>query len=118
MDGNGSNPEAMDALSEMYNLLKEEDMWAGLWQKKAEYQETNIAIAYEQQGYFEQAQGAYELAMSKYRNDYNNGASPTTLQVSVFDTPYLILNTLILYNQYFDTLFLYSKKSNCGKIIG
>ena len=49
LDNNGSNPEAMDALSEMYSLLKEEDMWAGLWQKKAEYQETNIAIAYEQQ---------------------------------------------------------------------
>ena len=27
--------EAMDALSDMYSLLKEEDMWAGLWQKKA-----------------------------------------------------------------------------------
>ena len=82
-------------------------MWAGLWQRKvyliifyykdnnwqariffyirffliqqAKYQETNIAIAYEQQGYFEQAQGAYELAMSKYRNDYNNGASPVAL---------------------------------------
>lgn len=75
--------EAMDALSEMYSLLKEEDMWAGLWQKKAKYQETNIAIAYEQQGYFEQAQGAYELAMSKYRNDYNNGASPVSLQQEI-----------------------------------
>ena len=52
--GNGSNSDAKDALSEMYSLLKEEDMWAGLWQTKAEYQETNIAIAYEQQGYFEQ----------------------------------------------------------------
>ena len=81
--GGSNNPEAMDALSEMYSLLKEEDMWAGLWQKKAEYQETNIAIAYEQQGYFEQAQGAYELAMSKYRNDYNNGASPTALQQEI-----------------------------------
>jgi transformation/transcription domain-associated protein len=77
------NKDAMDALSEMYSLLKEEDMWAGLWQKKAKYQETNIAIAYEQQGYFEQAQGAYELAMSKYRNDYNNGASPTSLQQEI-----------------------------------
>lgn len=65
--------EAMDALSEMYHLLREEDMWAGLWQKKAKYQETNIAIAYEQQGFFEQAQGAYELAMSKYRQDHSSG---------------------------------------------
>ena len=49
-DSNMDSHEAMDALSEMYTLLKEEDMWAGLWQKKAKYQETNIAIAYEQQG--------------------------------------------------------------------
>ena len=82
-ESNLDSHEAMDALSEMYSLLKEEDMWAGLWQKKAKYQETNIAIAYEQQGYFEQAQGAYELAMSKYRNDYNNGASPVTLQQEI-----------------------------------
>ena len=75
--------EAMDSLSEMYSLLKEEDMWAGLWQRKAKYQETNIAIAYEQQGYFEQAQGAYELVMSKYRNDYNNGASPVALSQEI-----------------------------------
>ena len=49
-DANLDCHESMDALSEMYSLLKEEDMWAGLWQKKAKYQETNIAIAYEQQG--------------------------------------------------------------------
>ena len=48
--------EAMDALSELYSLLREEDMWAGLWQKKAKYPETNIAIAYEQQGFYEQSQ--------------------------------------------------------------
>ena len=66
-------------LSELYSNLQEEDMWAGLWSKKAKYSETNIAISYEQQGFFEQAQGAYELAMSKYRNDYNNGASPVAL---------------------------------------
>ena len=29
-----SSMEAMDSLSEMYSLLKEEDMWAGLWQRK------------------------------------------------------------------------------------
>ena len=76
--------EAMDGLSEMYSLLKEEDLWSGLWQKKAKYPETNIAIAYEQQGYFEQAQGAYELAMSKFRNDYNGQASPIGIQQVCF----------------------------------
>ena len=70
----------MDALSEMYSLLKEEDLWSGLWQKKAKYPETNIAIAYEQQGYFEQAQGAYELAMTKFRDEYNGQASPIGIQ--------------------------------------
>ena len=72
--------EAMDGLSEMYSLLKEEDLWSGLWQKKAKYQETNIAIAYEQQGYFKQAQGAYELAMTKFRNEYNGQSSPIGIQ--------------------------------------
>ena len=47
----------MNALSELYATLKEEDLWAGLWGNKAKYQETNTAIAYEQQGHFEQAQG-------------------------------------------------------------
>ena len=76
--------EAMDALSELYSLLREEDMWAGLWQKKAKYPETNIAIAYEQQGFFEQSQGAYELAMTKYRNDYSAGhPSPMSIQQEV-----------------------------------
>ncbi|QQP58074.1 Transformation/transcription domainassociated proteinlike [Caligus rogercresseyi] len=75
--------EATDALSEMYSLLKEEDMWAGLWQKKAKYNETNIAIAYEQQGYFEQAQGAFELAMTKYRNDYAVSPSPVSISQEV-----------------------------------
>lgn len=45
-----------DSLSDMYELLQEEDMWSGLWQKHARYRETNVAIAFEQQGFFEQAQ--------------------------------------------------------------
>ena len=69
--GGGAGPlslrpqqEAMDALSELYSLLREEDMWAGLWQKKAKYAETNIAIAYEQQGFYEQSQVGYESEFS------------------------------------------------------
>jgi transformation/transcription domain-associated protein len=75
--------EAMDGLSELYYQLLEEDMWAGLWNRKAKYAETNIAIAYEQQGYFEQAQGAYELAMSKYRTDVTAKPAATTLMQEV-----------------------------------
>lgn len=60
----------------MYELLQEEDMWSGLWQKHARYRETNVAIAYEQQGFFEQAQVCYWLA----------------LDVSKFALPIRILN--------------------------
>ena len=31
-------------------------MWTGLWQKRCKYSETAVAIAYEQHGFFEQAQ--------------------------------------------------------------
>lgn len=32
--------EAVDSLAELYEVLKEEDLWAGLWQKRAKYPET------------------------------------------------------------------------------
>lgn len=73
----------MDSLSDMYSLLCEEDMWSGLWQKHARYKETNTAIAYEQQGFFEHAQGAYEVAMNKVRSDYANTPSPGFLQAEM-----------------------------------
>ncbi|RWS25705.1 transformation/transcription domain-associated protein-like protein, partial [Leptotrombidium deliense] len=72
--------EAIDSLSEIYETLKEEDMCTGLWQKRAKYQETLTGLSYEQQGFFEQAQAAYELAMSKARNDYNTTPAPVSLQ--------------------------------------
>lgn len=46
--------EILDSLAELYSLLQEEDMWAGLWQKRCKYSETATAIAYEQHGFFEQ----------------------------------------------------------------
>uniref|UniRef100_A0A146L0J1 Transformation/transcription domain-associated protein n=6 Tax=Lygus hesperus TaxID=30085 RepID=A0A146L0J1_LYGHE len=70
---------AVEYLAEMYSQLKEEDMWCALWQKNARYKETSIALAYEQQGYFEQAQGAYELALGKGRQDFSNGPAPISL---------------------------------------
>nr|CAD7427558.1 unnamed protein product [Timema monikensis] len=71
--------EVLDSLSEMYTLLCEEDMWAGLWQKHSRCRETNVAIMYEQQGFFEQAQGAYEVAMNKFRSDYSSTPSPPSM---------------------------------------
>ncbi|XP_065098609.1 transformation/transcription domain-associated protein isoform X2 [Paramisgurnus dabryanus] len=66
--------EILDSLAELYSLLQEEDMWAGLWQKRCKFPETSTAIAYEQHGFFEQAQETYEKAMEKARKEHN--ASP------------------------------------------
>lgn len=63
----------------MYCQLKEEDMWCALWQKHARYKETCIALAYEQQGFFEQALGAWELALGKGRHDYTNTPAPISM---------------------------------------
>lgn len=75
-----SRYEITDSLSEMYAKLCEQDMWAGLWQKHARYRETNIAIAYEQQGFFEQAQGAYEAVMGKSRHEFSSTPAPVSLR--------------------------------------
>uniref|UniRef100_W5MQE4 Transformation/transcription domain-associated protein n=1 Tax=Lepisosteus oculatus TaxID=7918 RepID=W5MQE4_LEPOC len=69
--------EILDSLAELYSLLQEEDMWAGLWQKRCKFPETSTAIAYEQHGFFEQAQESYEKAMEKARKEHErNNASP------------------------------------------
>ncbi|KAI1895994.1 hypothetical protein AGOR_G00090240 [Albula goreensis] len=69
--------EILDSLAELYSLLQEEDMWAGLWQKRCKFPETSTAIAYEQHGFFEQAQESYEKAMEKARKEHErSNASP------------------------------------------
>ena len=78
--GAATHQETLDALSEMYSTLKEEDLWSGLWQRRAHLPETVIAVAYEQQGFFEQAQGTYELAMTKARQEFNTAPAPVSLQ--------------------------------------
>ena len=51
-----SMQETLDALCDMYSLLKEEDLLVGVWQKRSKFPETSVALAYEQHGFFEQAQ--------------------------------------------------------------
>ncbi|XP_031330601.1 transformation/transcription domain-associated protein-like [Photinus pyralis] len=75
--------ELLDALGELYSLLREEDLWAGLWQKHAHYKETNVAIAFEQHGFYEQAQAAYESAMAKHKQDNTLGPLPAHTQREV-----------------------------------
>ncbi|XP_014255602.1 transformation/transcription domain-associated protein [Cimex lectularius] len=70
---------AVEYLAEMYSQLREEDMWCALWQKHARYKETCVALAYEQQGFFDQALSCYELAISKGRQDYTSSPAPISL---------------------------------------
>ncbi|XP_058799221.1 transformation/transcription domain-associated protein [Phymastichus coffea] len=77
---NSLHTEVLDSLSDMYSLLCEEDMWSGLWQKHAHYKETVQAIALEQQGFFEQAQAAYDSAMTRYKQDYVSTPAPFKMQ--------------------------------------
>ncbi|AGO14186.1 AaceriAER393Cp [[Ashbya] aceris (nom. inval.)] len=57
-----------DALLELYVSLQEEDMFYGLWRRRAKYAETNIALSYEQIGLWDKAQQMYETAQVKARS--------------------------------------------------
>lgn len=59
----------------MYKQLKEEVMWAGLWQKYAQYKDTKIALSFTQQGLFEQALSTYESLIGNYQRDFSNSSA-------------------------------------------
>nr|XP_018666778.1 transformation/transcription domain-associated protein isoform X1 [Ciona intestinalis]XP_018666779.1 transformation/transcription domain-associated protein isoform X2 [Ciona intestinalis] len=73
---NTRQQEVLDALCDLYSLLREEDMWTGLWQKRCSFPDTAKAMAYEQQGFFEQAQATYESLMSQAREEHNKAPAP------------------------------------------
>lgn len=64
--------EAVESISDILELLREEDLWSGLWQRKAQYEETKQAVLCEQQGLFTQAQEYYEAAMNRQRHEFDN----------------------------------------------
>lgn len=72
-DGN-IRDSTYDALAEVYAELVEEDMFYGLWRRRSLHQETNVAISYEQNGMWQEAQISYEQAQNKAKN----GAIPFT----------------------------------------
>jgi transformation/transcription domain-associated protein len=59
--------QTMDALSELYELINENDMWYGLWRRRCIFPETNCALSFEQNGMYSQAQNMYENAQNKAR---------------------------------------------------
>ena len=54
-----------DALCILYSALGEDDMVAGLWQRRAAIQETRQALALHRHGYLQQAQAHYLDLMSR-----------------------------------------------------
>ncbi|GEQ72657.1 hypothetical protein JCM33374_g6344 [Metschnikowia sp. JCM 33374] len=68
----GGNPEVrevtQDALCKLYATLKEDDMFYGLWRRRAKYSETISALSYEQIGLWDKAQQLYEAAQIKARS--------------------------------------------------
>ncbi|THH28945.1 hypothetical protein EUX98_g5232 [Antrodiella citrinella] len=56
-----------DSLAEVYAELGEDDMFYGLWRTRSLYIESNMALAFEQAGMWEQASGMYETAQNKAR---------------------------------------------------
>ncbi|KAG8901590.1 hypothetical protein FRB99_005203 [Tulasnella sp. 403] len=57
-----------DALAELYSELSEDDMFYGLWRRRSLFNETNVAISFEQAGMYTVAQQQYEIAQIKARS--------------------------------------------------
>ena len=57
-----------DALAKLYATLKEDDMFYGLWRRRAKYAETISALSFEQLGLWDKAQQLYETAQIKARS--------------------------------------------------
>ncbi|XP_064401908.1 transformation/transcription domain-associated protein-like isoform X2 [Halichondria panicea] len=71
--------ESLDSLSELYSSLSEDDMWAGLWTERAQFPDTALAIVYESQGLFEQAQETYEQVIKQARELHNSAPAPPSI---------------------------------------
>lgn len=69
INGNAEVREVtQDALLKLYATLKEDDMFYGLWRRRAKYSETISALSYEQIGMWDKAQQLYETAQIKARS--------------------------------------------------
>lgn len=69
INGNAEVREVtQDALAELYATLKEDDMFYGLWRRRAKYSETIAALSFEQIGLWDKAQQLYETAQIKARS--------------------------------------------------
>ncbi len=65
-EGTKSDPEEiMDALTDLYKRLGEQDVMCGLWCRQSAAMETKVAVSYLQFGYWQKAQDIFLNAMIK-----------------------------------------------------
>ena len=57
-----------DSLADLYAELAEEDMFHGSWRRRCLHLETNIGLAYEQHGMWDQSESTYELAQTRSKS--------------------------------------------------
>lgn len=77
----GVQHETFAGLSQLFATLREDDYRAGLWHRKATYDITKLALVYEQQGIYNQAQKLYEEMIAKSAEHHLN--EPTINQPDV-----------------------------------
>ena len=101
----------LDALSELYAGLQEEDMFYGLWRRRCQFVETNAALSCEQNGMWEKAQKLYEQAQIKARS----GAIPfSQAEYELWEDHWLICSQKL---QQWDILQDFAKHENLQDLL-
>jgi transformation/transcription domain-associated protein len=100
-----------DAVCDLYRALGEDDMWAGLWQRRAKCEETRTAVALQQHGYIPDAQTMFLEMMSRGVGGELNMV--TKSEMVLWHDRYLACCAEL--NQW-DTMFDYAKSTDNGRL--
>ncbi|KAH8105847.1 hypothetical protein BXZ70DRAFT_396929 [Cristinia sonorae] len=95
-----------DSLAEVYAELAEEDMFYGVWRTRSLHGESNMALAFEQAGMWEQASNMYEAAQNKART----GVIPfSELEYCLWEDHWMLAAEKL---QHWDTLYELARSEN------
>lgn len=100
-----------DSLADVYAELAEEDMFYGLWRRRSIRPETNIGLAFEQAGMWEQAAQTYETAQTRVKA----GAIPFSEHEFCLWEDHWILSAEKL--QYWDVLYDFAKADSNHELV-
>ncbi|CAG8705679.1 1211_t:CDS:1, partial [Scutellospora calospora] len=101
----------LDALSDLYSTLSEDDMFYGLWKRRCKFAETLSAISYEQCGNWTQALLAYETAQTKSRA---LGSPCTESEYLLWEDHWVICSQKL---QQWDILIDFAKNENNTELV-